>query len=568
MDEDNEWFESLFLANPIPAYIFNSDSLKIERVNQAAIAQYGYSEAEFLSKTLYDLRPRDEHDDLGRTIPQLQNDHAFVGEFRHRTRNESMIWVQVIAHPISYNGARARLVQALNITDKKTAEAATALAQRRYQALIEHSQDIITVSNIEGRFIYVSPAFLKATGYEWDEVINTMGRDFLHPDERELVPEIRNALFQHPGETIPMVNRIRRKDGSFIPVEGTLINLLDESSVQGVVSNYREITQQLLDAETIKHSEANLRAVFDSAVEGFVITDNNLIIQSFNKVAKNHIFSNTKRRELTIGASLLDYVSPDRTDFFKGIIPRVMAGENLEYKTYDQNFGSRWINYCLYPVQNDSNEIIGICIAGKDVTERIEFEDQLKLSEQRYKALVKEGSDLINIIDLDGNYKFISPAVKSNLDPRALGENAFQYVHEEDRQKLKDELNLLRDVKRVRSSPYRFKISDDKYLWMETVGTNLMDDPAIEGIVINSHEVTDTVNHIKAIEERNTRLEEIAWIHAHLVRAPLASILGIIEILKTSRTDFDELMPYLEQSAVQLDKVIGEITQKANDLTT
>ena len=442
MDENKAWFESLFLNNPIPRFIFNSQSLKIEKVNPAAIEQYGYTEQEFLTKTLYDLRSKDEYDQLKEVLSTLGDKDVYVGEVKHLKKNGEVIWVQISAHPIVYNGLPARSIQALNITEKKIAET------------------------------------------------------------------------------------------------------------------------------KISQSEAILRAVFDSAVEGFVITDKDLIIQTFNKVAKHHSFSNTKRHELVVGTSLLDYVSPARIDFFKGMIPRIMDGENFEYKAFDQHDGGRWINFCLYPVQNASKEIIGICIAGKDVTERIDFEDQLKLSEQRYKALIKEGSDLINIIDLDGNYKFITPATKSNLDPRAIGENAFQYVHEDDREKLKEELGLLRNLKRIKSSPYRFKIADGKYLWMETVGTNLMDEPAVQGIVINSHEVTDTVNHIKAIEERNTRLEEIAWIHAHLVRAPLASILGIIEILKTSRTDFDELMPYLEQSAVQLDKVIGEITQKTNDLTT
>ncbi len=138
-----------------------------------------------------------------------------------------------------------------------------------------------------------------------------------------------------------MVDRIRRKDGVYVRVEGTIANLFHDDAVQGLVANYHEITQRLEDEEKIKQSEAILRAVFDSAIEGFVITDLNLNIETFNNVARDHIFSDTKLSELMTGANLLDYVSPDRIDFFKGIIPRVISGESLEYKTMDQHDGKK-----------------------------------------------------------------------------------------------------------------------------------------------------------------------------------------------------------------------------------
>ncbi len=566
MDQNNPWFKDLFLDNPVPRFIYNTQTLKIVKVNRAAIEQYQYPEEEFLTKTLYDLRAGNDSGALQELLGNLSGDHIYIGESEHITQTGELINVEIVANPTIYNGQPARLVQALNITEKKTAQANFRREQLRCDALLARSEDIITVSSDEGRLMYVSPAFTRITGYSPEEVLNTFGRELVHPDDRHLLPVIGNQLLLHPGEPIPMVSRLRCKDGSFIPVEGTLTNLFYDEAVQGMVANYREISQRLKAEETIQQSGAILQAVFDSAAEGFVITDNDLVIRSFNKVARKHIFSNTKRAGLSVGANLLDYVNAERVDFFKGVFPRVMSGENIEYQTRENN-GGRWINYCLYPVQNDQEEIIGICVVGKDITEKIVHEEQLKLSEQRYRALIKEGSDLINIIDFEGNYQFITEASRSKLDAGVLGENAFQFVHADDRETLRQEFELLKTVRRVKSKPYRFRVGEDQYIWMETVGTNLMDEPSVQGIVINSHDVSDTMNHIRAIEERNTRLEEIAWIHSHLVRAPLASILGIIEILKTSESDFKELMPYLEQSAIQLDKVIGEITQKANDLT-
>jgi PAS domain S-box-containing protein len=567
MDQNNPWFKDLFLDNPIPRFIFDHQTLKIEAVNQAALDQYGYSEEEFLSKTPYDLRAKSEHANLKGILDGLGQNDIYIGHLKHLSSSGEVIEVQISAHPIIYRGSPARLIQALNITEQKTLEAQVDQVQRRFQALIEHSQDVITISDAEGKYIYVSPSFSKVTGYQPDEILHTLGRELVHPDELSSLARVGEELMLNPGMTLPMQNLLKRKDGTFVPVEGTLSNLLHEPSIQGVVANYREISQRLDSEKKIQRTDAIMRAVFESAIEGFVITDTNLVIQQFNKVARHHIFTNTKRQELIAGANLMDYISQDRKEFFRNMVARVMTGENLEYQTFDQHYRGRWINYCLYPVKDEGDEIIGICVVGKDITEKITYDEQMKLSEQRYRALIKEGSDLINIIDFEGNYQFITEASRSRLDAGVLGENAFQFVHEDDRETLRKEFELLKTHRRVKSSPYRFRIGDGQYIWMETVGTNLMDEPSVHGIVINSHDVSDAMNHIRAIEERNTRLEEIAWIHSHLVRAPLASILGIIEILKTSDTDFKELMPYLEQSAIQLDKVIAQITQKANDLT-
>ena len=119
MDEENPWFVNLFLNNPIPRFIFNAESLKILRVNIAALEQYGYSEDEFLTKTLYDLRPADGHQQLTNVTTGLRETDVYLGDVRHLTKDKKNIWVQISAHPIEYKGAQARLVQALDITEKK-----------------------------------------------------------------------------------------------------------------------------------------------------------------------------------------------------------------------------------------------------------------------------------------------------------------------------------------------------------------------------------------------------------------------------------------------------------------
>jgi PAS domain S-box-containing protein len=82
-------------------------------------------------------------------------------------------------------------------------------------------------------------------------------------------------------------------------------------------------------------------------------------------------------------------------------------------------------------------------------------------------------------------------------------------------------------------------------------------------------DITDRMNYVKAIEEQNTRLKEISWTQSHIVRAPLARIMGLIEILPKYDTDAripKEILGYILNSANELDQIIREIVMKTEGI--
>jgi len=83
--------------------------------------------------------------------------------------------------------------------------------------------------------------------------------------------------------------------------------------------------------------------------------------------------------------------------------------------------------------------------------------------------------------------------------------------------------------------------------------------------IVTVNDITDTLNYIKAIEERNDQLQEISWIQSHVVRAPLSRIMGLIPLIEnTNEIDADvrKMLQYLALSATELDEVIKKITDK------
>ncbi len=148
-----------------------------------------------------------------------------------------------------------------------------------------------------------------------------------------------------------------------------------------------------------------------------------------------------------------------------------------------------------------------------DVTEKLKAEEALKLSEQLFKALVQDGADLISILDNTGNYKFVSPSASSIIGINAnelVGKNAFDFIHEDDRQRVVNQFNLLKRKKRVQISPFRFKNVNNHWIWLETIATNMMDDPAVQGIISNSRDITLNINYNQKLKQNFERYESLA----------------------------------------------------------
>ncbi|MET4080717.1 PAS domain S-box-containing protein [Pedobacter sp. UYP30] len=144
----------------------------------------------------------------------------------------------------------------------------------------------------------------------------------------------------------------------------------------------------------------------------------------------------------------------------------------------------------------DNQERIIYCVA-KDGTEKQVAEDNLKISEQRFKTLVQDGSDLISILDSNGNYLYVSHTSQSVMGKVAeeyLGKNAFDFIHPDDKESTMEKFGELNIKQKIELPPYRFLHNDGSWRWMETVITDLTEDPAIKGIVANSRDITEKIN--------------------------------------------------------------------------
>lgn len=206
--------------------------------------------------------------------------------------------------------------------------------------------------------------------------------------------------------------------------------------------------------------------------------------------------------------------------------------------------------------------------------ERKKTHSELEESQRRYSNLFHLSPDPTWIYDVESN-KF--------LDVNEAAVRQYRFTHEEFMSMTIDQLESEHEPV-VESSPplpglYDIDKSQQKgiYPHRKKNGEVILVEIQTSEILFHSkpahimvaRDITERINYINAIEKQNQRFSEIAWIQSHVVRAPIARLMGLIDLIKHPAIDEQlksELMGYILESAHELDDIVREITLKAEEI--
>jgi diguanylate cyclase (GGDEF)-like protein/PAS domain S-box-containing protein len=256
--------------------------------------------------------------------------------------------------------------------------------------------------------------------------------------------------------------------------------------------------------DELRKSEARYSTVLDAAFDAIVTITPDGIVRWFNRGAER-IFGH--RAEEVIGQPVT-LLMPERYRELcvAGLHRYLRTGEaHVVGGTIElvglRNDGSELpIEMSLGETHEDGERLFTGVI--RDVTERKEVENAIKESEERFRSLVQYTSDIITILEADGTIRYISPAVERVMGYKPeeqIGTNAFGSVHPEDRERA---LGIFAEVLKHPGlhPPLEFRVphKDGSWRYLEHVVNNLLDDPAVRGVVVNSRDITER----KALEEQ------------------------------------------------------------------
>ena len=163
----------------------------------------------------------------------------------------------------------------------------------------------------------------------------------------------------------------------------------------------------------------------------------------------------------------------------------------VELLNYHKDGTEFWVEVDIVPVIDEQGNYTHWISVQRDITERRKREEALRESEERLRTiLVQYASDMITILEPDGTIRYQSPAVEEMLGYRPeelLGRSILDFVYPEDVDQAVAELGAIQEEFRVRGLiEVRFRHKDGSWRYLEGVANNLVGDPDVEGVVINS----------------------------------------------------------------------------------
>jgi len=406
------------------------------------------------------------------------------------------------------------------------------------------------------RFLAVNTAATVQYGYSEAEFLQLKMTDIRPPEE---VPAFLAAVGNIPNRYADAGRWVhRKKNGETFHVRVFSHHIVFEGlpAKQTLVV---DIDQKVRTEMALAEKTAELENILDSITDGFYALNSNWEVTFINKAAEQAL---SCTREEIIGRNLWDFFPRSREGSFYAEYERAMKERvSVHFEELYAPLGV-WGSMNVYPTKD------GIAVYFVDITEQKKIQEKIYNDGQNLRAIINNTRDLIWSVDRDshiitGNQAFwdrVKELTGKDEDEVTnddfTAERVLVFFESYERAFTGEAFRIVRQREDAGRQVYEeLSFNPIRDLHNQVIGVNCF-----------LRDITESQQHLHQIEEQNKRLREIAWIQSHRVRAPLAGILGLVQLCDLRDSANAELIPLLKKSAEDLDQVIREITALTQEL--
>lgn len=368
-------------------------------------------------------------------------------------------------------------------------------AKHQFQEIVEHGPAIIYIARADAVIstAYISPQITRVLGYTPDEFIANpaLWFELLHPDDLPLFAA-DVAAQRAKAERASIEYRLIARDGRIVWFRDEIAYVRDG---RGELKHIRGV---LLDITAQKQAEEALRhaaAIIDTSQDAIMSTDPNGIIRTWNPSAER-IYGYSA--EEIIGQSVRLLLPEGRLENERTVRDQLLRGEHPEPReSVRRRKDGRLVDVSIShaPILDESGAVVALATIARDITEQKQAERALRRSEERFRSLIQNATDLITLTDANGVILYESPAITEMLGllpHETIGNHLFDEVHPDDRPRAVEYLRDAVDAPGPNEAiELRFRHVDGSWRSIEACVTNLLEDPAVAAMVFNSHDVTE-----------------------------------------------------------------------------
>jgi len=491
------------------------------RCNDAFRDMFGWSEEEIVGRTPaeFGMIPDDQDVPAAEIIDALRGGKRYVGkELRRRRKDGAVIVVEATySSVLDEQGDIVYLTGSYrDVTQRKAIERELEMSRQRYESLFFHHPDVVFTLDLEGRFLTANEAFLKTTGYREEELFH---RPFLPMIDPEHIGETLARFYKAAMSAEPQVYRsaIVSKDGRRLAASIQNIPIVVDGEVVGIYGIAKDISREIERQDTLRRELEQLEAFWEHAPEAMFMVD-----------AEGHFVKINRAFERTFGIQEDEVLG---TEPKQSIYPafaeedRLRIGERLrrgetivnhETKRVTRDGRMLDILASYTPMFDSEGNLKGATVYYRDITERKRAETELRQSEEKYRLIAENMSDLIALMTPDMRITYSSPSYMKVLgvSPAYYEENpAGGLVDEAYVPKMMEKLRELMERKETVELELLFKkrTVQGLPLFLETTATPILDEKGqVSQILIVSRDITQRKRFEEALKESELRFRVIA----------------------------------------------------------
>lgn len=488
LKENERRYKNIFTKNL--AGVFITEGGIIIDCNNSLAKIFGYkSRVELIGKNANDLyfnkKDRDKY------IVDLKNNNQLTNYIiRHKNKNGDELWISTNVSIYYLENNKYRVEGTLvDITKEIEIEKQLLESRENYKKLIDNSP-YATLIHINGEIVFANKKSFEFLGLNsFDDLKGKLNIFDYLPKEYQKDALIRRGKVMS-GEEIPFIELKIKKPltNEIIDIEtrSTIIDYKGEKAIHLVfqdISDRKKLEKEQLKFSVAEASNKMLKteiverkkiekqlinnqkytnSIINSSLDIICASDENGKILEFNHAAEQ-AFGYKEKEVLQKGISII-YES--KADFLK--ISKELKSKNYfvgEVKNKRKN-GELFTSFIsASTLYDDDNNIIGTMGVSRDITELKEAEEQLIESEDRYRDLFENASDLIQSLDMYGNILYVNNAWKKTLgytDDEIINKNIFEFIHNDCKEKCQNHFKDLLNSNSGESLDISFELKTKK----------------------------------------------------------------------------------------------------------
>ncbi|MBN1327535.1 MAG: PAS domain S-box protein [Candidatus Cloacimonetes bacterium] len=437
-------------------------------INQSLLNMFNYSYQEVIGKNIFAIAvPKEFHQTI---FSKFQSRSVDPYEIEAIKKNGSRFPIEIEAREVVIDGKMYRVAAIRDITERRKAEAYLKESEAKFRTLMEQAADGLLLHDLDGNIIEVNQASIDQYGYPREKLLSMNIRE-IDPDYDDR--EDKGNFYQKMDFNTPVrfEARQQRKNGEIFPTEVTLtkIKLNENVFIMGLC---RDISRHKEAEEALKASEIKFRTLVDQASEMLFLHDlqGNLI-----EVNETAIRTTGYSREELEKMNVMD-LDPDahnRDDMHKywlamkpGDPPASFEGRHIrkDGSIYQSEITISKVAYWGH------QHILGLA---RDITERKQAEEELRMSEEKYRSVVDNMTE--GLFVLQGmKCVYANPAIQkiSGLSHKEIGEKTIlDVVHPADKEVIIRNYEMRLQGRNIPSYDFRIEKPNGEIRWLVINGS-------------------------------------------------------------------------------------------------